>query len=73
MIIVDTSIWIDYFNKNEIIFNHMLRLLERGEVYTIDCIFGELLQGCRTNKGILQLLTYNLRKGYMDNGGGIFL
>ena len=50
MIIVDTSIWIDYFNKNEIIFNHMLHLIERGEVYTIGCIFAELLQGCRTNK-----------------------
>lgn len=49
-IILDTSVWIEYFKGNEIYFDTCQKLIESGDVITIDLIFAELLQGARDNK-----------------------
>ena len=48
MILVDTSVWIDFFRKSDSEINERLSgLLEDGEVIAISAIFGELLQGAK--------------------------
>lgn len=58
MILVDTSIWIEFLRKKSPIFEHMLFLLEQREVVSIEVIFGELLQGAKTNKERVILVAY---------------
>ena len=49
MIILDTSVWIEFFKKNLDIFRAVKKLLEAEEVYALECIFGELLQGAKND------------------------
>jgi predicted nucleic acid-binding protein len=54
MILVDTSIWIDHFNKSD---NELINLLDSGEVCIHPFIIGELSCGNISNrKEILTLL-----------------
>ena len=45
MIILDTSIWIEFFRNRSPFFGAVGSLLESGEVLGLECVFGELLQG----------------------------
>lgn len=44
-LILDTSVWIEYFKGNPAFFDSCQAHIENGEVYTLELIFGELLQG----------------------------
>lgn len=57
-IIVDTSVWIDYFKGNEKYFDFIQNLLEKNEILTIELIFAELLQGARNKKETEMLKSY---------------
>lgn len=51
MILVDTSVWIDYFNGENNVFTDELDLqLSKGIVVTGDLILAEILQGFRKDK-----------------------
>ena len=51
MILVDTSVWIDYFNGNENEYTDALdKALINGTVAIGDLIFLEILQGFRNDK-----------------------
>jgi predicted nucleic acid-binding protein len=45
MILVDTSVWIEYFKQNGEYADHLKDLLERKAVITMEPIFSELLYG----------------------------
>ncbi len=47
MILVDTSIWIEFLKRNETVFTIMQQKLERREIFVAECIIGELLQGAK--------------------------
>ena len=47
MIILDTSIWIEYLRKNPNYFARISELLEDMEILAVECVFGELLQGVK--------------------------
>jgi predicted nucleic acid-binding protein len=49
MIILDTSVWIEFLKNNPVFFPEISRLLEIREVLAVECIFGELLQGVKNN------------------------
>ena len=49
-IILDTSVWIEYFKGNEEYFEICQQLVEKGEVKTIELIFAELLQGAKNKR-----------------------
>jgi len=69
MIILDTSVWIEYLRNNPVFFPVISKLLENGEILAVDCVFGELLQGVK-NKAereiILNFWTYLLKEHYED-------
>ncbi len=51
MIIIDTSIWIDFFRQSNLQQNEVLySLIDEGQVIGLSVIFGELLQGVK-NEG----------------------
>jgi predicted nucleic acid-binding protein len=57
-IILDTSIWIEYFKGNEEYFDICQQFIEKGEVKTIEIIFAELLQGTRSVREVEMLKAY---------------
>jgi predicted nucleic acid-binding protein len=66
MIILDTSVWIEYLKNNQIFFPKIRKLLESREVLAIECVFGELLQGVKTKNEREIIIDYwtNLPKEY---------
>jgi len=50
MIIVDTSVWIEYLKGNEHYRNVLPQYLREKHVVAISAIFGELLQGVRNKR-----------------------
>lgn len=48
MILVDTSVWIEFFKRKQPYFSLLAKLLEERQVAVIECIMGELLQGARS-------------------------
>lgn len=57
-IILDTSVWIEYFKVNNPYFATCQNLVENGEIKTIDLIFAELLQGARNKREIDMIKSY---------------
>jgi len=58
MIVLDISVWIEFLKKHEPYFSRILPLLEKKEILAVECIFGELLQGVKTEKEQNILLQY---------------
>ena len=57
-IILDTSIWIEYFKGNVNYFDPCQQLIEKREITTIELIFAELLQGARSIREVDMLKAY---------------
>ena len=58
MIIVDTSIWIEFFRQNPDYVSEMTSLLENKRVITIEPIFAELIYGAKNTKEKNMLMAY---------------
>ena len=71
-VIFDTSIWIEYFKGNPEYFETCQQLLDSGSVYTLEVIFGELMQGAKGKRelDLITLFYQNLPK--LDAPGQIF-
>lgn len=54
-VLFDTSIWIEYFKANPVYFPACQTLLDKRSVWTLDIIFGDLVQGAK-GKRELELL-----------------
>ena len=48
MILVDTSVWIEFFRVREPFYSAVRVLLENRQAVTIECVFAELMQGAKT-------------------------
>jgi len=58
LIILDTSVWIEYLKNNKIFFPKICKLLESGEILAVECVFSELLQGVKNEKEAEIILKY---------------
>jgi len=48
VIVIDTSVWIDFFKRsNQQLIDKLEPLIENNEIVALSCVFGELLQGVR--------------------------
>lgn len=52
MILVDTSIWIDYFRKKASVFDRLNQLVEEERAVTVRLVIAELIQGAKEEKEI---------------------
>ncbi|PJZ48787.1 PIN domain-containing protein [Leptospira saintgironsiae] len=58
MILVDTSVWIEFFRGNDPYFSDLKELIESSEVIVHEVVFGELLQGCKNKNEVSFILEY---------------
>lgn len=58
MIIVDTSVWIEFLRGHQPFQSDMLALIEERRIAVPDCVFGELLVGARDERERSLLLAY---------------
>jgi predicted nucleic acid-binding protein len=52
MVIIDTSVWIEFLKNREPYFLEVANLLKNNKVLATQCIFAELLQGAYSKKEI---------------------
>ncbi|MCE5329785.1 PIN domain-containing protein [bacterium] len=57
-IIADTSIWIEFLKFNEEYYYPFKKKLENLEIFAVECIFGELLQGIKSKNEQQIILKY---------------
>ena len=50
MIVIDTSVWIEFLRQNPLYASKVDVLLENREVLAVEFIFGELLQGAKNKR-----------------------
>jgi predicted nucleic acid-binding protein len=69
MIIIDTSVWIEFLKQKTIYTPKITELLENREVFAVEFIFGELLQGARNKREKKIITDYwkNLPKCSQEN------
>jgi predicted nucleic acid-binding protein len=58
MILIDTSIWIEFLKQNPIYAPDVEALLQKKMVVTIEPIFSELIYGAKNNKEKKRILTF---------------
>jgi predicted nucleic acid-binding protein len=58
MIILDTTIWIEYLRNNQEFYPKICKLLESQEILAVECVFGELLQGIKNKHEKEIILNY---------------
>jgi predicted nucleic acid-binding protein len=58
MIILDTSVWIEFLRNNSLFFPPVKHLLERQQALGLEWIFGELLQGAADKREREIILSY---------------
>ncbi len=71
MILVDTSVWIEFFKKREPFFSGLREQIETGQVIVHSLVFAELLQGCRQAEEAEVLFDYWETLSDSDSSGGI--
>ena len=58
MILVDTSVWIDFFKQSDTVKTEMQALLREHKVITVEPVFSELLFGVRNNREKQLIVSY---------------
>jgi hypothetical protein len=71
-VLVDTSVWIEFLKGSNQFFAPMLELIENGEIYTLELIFTELLQGVKTNRKLKLIRDFYAQMRVLDQPGLIF-
>jgi predicted nucleic acid-binding protein len=68
LIVVDTSVWIEFFKGNSSIYTDLKLLLEKNEILACELVFGELLQGAKNKRerDIISNYWLNLPEFTMD-------
>ena len=50
MILVDTSVWVDFFRASDSIMTVLKVEMRNQKIVTVECVFGELLQGAKNSR-----------------------
>jgi predicted nucleic acid-binding protein len=58
MILVDTSVWVEFLKGHHPYLDQMKQLLEDREILAVEPVFGELLQGARDDRERRVLLDF---------------
>ena len=51
-VLIDTSVWIEFFRKREPYYRKVLKLIDNNQACCIGLILAELIQGAKSNKAI---------------------
>ncbi len=61
MIVVDTSVWVEFLKGHRSYYLPFSSFLDQQQVVAVECVFGELLQGAKSSREQSIIL------GYWDN------
>ena len=50
MVVLDTSIWIEFFKARDPYYEVVKKLIEEREVIALEIVFSELAQGCKNER-----------------------
>ncbi|GMO26182.1 MAG: hypothetical protein Ta2B_06280 [Termitinemataceae bacterium] len=50
MIILDTSVWIEFLRRNVKYFDPISQMLTKMDILAVEVVFGELLQGVKNKR-----------------------
>ncbi len=69
MILVDTSIWVEFLKGHQPFLDQMKKMLEERQVLAVEPVFGELLQGAKDDRERRILLGFweNLPKNQIQD------
>ncbi len=69
MVILDTSLWIEFLKAKDPYYEVVKELIEKREVIALEVVFSELAQGCKNDRELKVIAEYwkNLTKYSEDN------
>ncbi|SFB17757.1 PIN domain-containing protein [Algoriphagus aquimarinus] len=71
-VLIDTSVWIEFLKGNPDYFPPMIALMEDGEIFSLELIFAELLQGVKTTRELNLITDFYRQLRILDQPGLIF-
>lgn len=71
-VLIDTSVWIEFLKGNKEYYDPMLDLFENAEIYTLELIFAELLQGVKSEREFKLVSDFFKEMRVLDQTGLIY-
>ncbi len=71
-VIIDTSVWIEFFKANQPYFDTCVELIDHSEIYSIELIFAELQQGAKGKREVDLLTDFFKQMRILDQPGLIY-
>lgn len=71
-VLIDTSVWIEYFRGNRNYIDPGLELIDLGMAYSLEVIFAELAQGAKGKRELEVILAFFSNMKLLDSPGLIF-
>jgi predicted nucleic acid-binding protein len=71
-VLIDTSVWIEFFKANPTYFETGLELIENGDIFSIELIFAELMQGAKGKREVDMIQEFFAQMKILDSPGLIF-
>ncbi|RAI85945.1 PIN domain-containing protein [Algoriphagus yeomjeoni] len=71
-VLIDTSIWIEFFKANPVYFEPFLEVIDHAEIFSIELIFAELMQGAKGKREIEMIDKFYLQMNIVDSPGIIY-
>jgi predicted nucleic acid-binding protein len=71
-VLIDTSVWIEFFKANPAYFETGLELIENGDIFSLELIFAELMQGAKGKREGDMIQEFFSQMKILDSPGLIF-
>ena len=71
-VLIDTSVWIEYFRGNRNYIDPGLELIDLGMAYSLEVVFAELAQGAKGKRELEVILAFFSNMKLLDSPGLIF-
>ena len=68
-VLIDTSVWIEYFRGNRAYIEPGLELIDRGMAFSLEVVFAELAQGAKGKRELEMILGFFANMKLLDNSG----
>jgi predicted nucleic acid-binding protein len=71
-VLIDISIWIEFFKANPVYFETCLELIDFAEIFSLELIFAELIQGAKGNREIEMIDKFFRQMKILDAPGWVY-
>ncbi len=65
-VLVDTSVWIEFFRKKEPYYSRVLKLIDEDRICCLGMVLAELIQGAKSSKEIKVLKDFTLVFSFLE-------